>query len=215
MSSGVDLRFTHATELLAKLSRTVADFAKQEAALSGTLSTKNYQEIRRHREAVQKLEAALAAEIAEAESIAEKQSERVRAIHTKRLGRGQRAHGLLSRTLPKRAADAKGNWLAKQQMRKLHADRSIAANHKRNDGAHAALSQTLAQHRAVLDTLTAQTVKAFSGYSSFAQTLAEKDGDKQGGEAEEDFLGEIETRISAANDQVAKFRALPLPKFFS
>ncbi|MEO6738885.1 MAG: ATP-binding protein, partial [Chthoniobacteraceae bacterium] len=42
-----------------------------------------------------------------------------------------------------------------------------------------------------------------------------KDGDKQGGEAEEDFLGEIETRISAANDQVAKFRALPLPKFFS
>ena len=199
MSSGPDLRFTHATELLAKLSRTVADFAKQESALTGTLSTKNYQEIRRHREVAHKVDTALDAQIAEVESVSAKQAERVQAIHDKRLGRVQRTHGLLTRTLPKRAADAKGNWLAKLQMRKLQADRSIAANHKKNDGEHASLAHILAQQRALLDSLTAQTVKAFSGYSAFAQMLVEREEEKQDAAASGDFLAEMEAKIAAAN----------------
>ncbi len=215
MSNGVDLRFTHATELLAKLRRTVADFAKQEAELSGVLSTKNYQEIRRSRDATQKVDAALAAEVGEAESAFAKMAERRQAIHDRRLGRVQRTHGLLTRTLPKRAADAKGNWLADLQMRKLRGDRTFAAGSKENDGRHAALSQTLAEHRARLDALTAETVKAFSGYRSFAQTLVEKEGDKQGRGASADFLGELESKVSAATAQLAKFRTLALPKMFS
>ena len=107
MSNGTDLRFTHATGLLTKLTRTVADFAKQEAELTGSLSTRNYQEIRRHREEAHKVDTALAAQIAEVESVSAKKAERVQAIHDRRLGRVQRAHGLLTRTLPKRAADAK------------------------------------------------------------------------------------------------------------
>ena len=215
MSNGTDLRFTHATGLLTKLTRTVADFAKQEAELTGSLSTRNYQEIRRHREAAHKVDTALAAQIAEVESVSAKKAERVQAIHDRRLGRVQRAHGLLTRTLPKRAADAKGNWLAKLQMRKLQADRSIAANHRQHDGGHAASSQTLAQQRAVLDGITAQTVKAFSGYSAFAKMLVERDGDRQGGVAEEDISAGLESKIAAANEQLAKFRTLPLPRLFS
>ena len=70
MSNGTDLRFTHATGLLTKLTRTVADFAKQEAELTGSLSTRNYQEIRRHREEAHKVDTALAAQIAEGDSVA-------------------------------------------------------------------------------------------------------------------------------------------------
>ena len=215
MSKGADLRFRHATELLVKLTRTVADFARQESELTSVLSARSRQEIRRHREEAHKVDTALEVELAEVESVAAKRAERVHAICDHRLGRVQRAHGLLTRTLPKRAADAKGNWLAKLQMRKLTADRALAANTKRNDAEHAALSQTLAQHRAVLDSLAAQAKSAFSGYGSFAQTLVERDAEKQSAEASEDFLGEIEARIAAANEQLAKFRSLPLPRLFS
>lgn len=214
MSKGADLRFRHATELLVKLTRTVADFARQESELTSVLSARSRQEIRRHREEAHKVDTALEVELAEVESVAAKRAERVHAICDHRLGRVQRAHGLLTRTLPKRAADAKGNWLAKLQMRKLTADRELAANTKRNDGEHAALSQTLAQHGAVLDLIAAQAKSAFSGYGSFAQTLVERDAEKQSAEASEDFLGEIEARIAAANEQLAKFRSLPLPRLF-
>ena len=59
MSSSTDLRFNRATELLVKLTRTVADFAKQEFELTSALSSKSRQEIRRHRDAARKVDAAL------------------------------------------------------------------------------------------------------------------------------------------------------------
>ena len=211
----MDLRFSHALELLAKLTRTVSEFALKEAELTSVLSTRNYQEIRRSREVTHKVDTALAAEIAEAESASAKHVERKQAIHARRLARVQRTHGLLTRTLPKRAADAKGNWLAELQMRKLRADRALAAGTQKNDATHATLSQTLAQQRAALDSLTAQTVKAFSGYGSFAQNLVERDAEKQNVEIPENFLGELESKISAASLQLAKFQALPLPRLFS
>ncbi len=215
MSSGPDLRFSHALELLARLTRTVAAFAKKEAELTSTLSARNYQEMRRHREAMHKDDGALAAQIAEAEALSAKEAERLQEIHDRRLGRVQRAHGLLTRTLPKRAQDAKGNWLGELQMRQLRAERAHTAGTKKNDGDHAALSQTLAQQRAALDGITAQTVKAFSGYSSFAQTLTEREGERRIADAPDDFQGEIESRIAAATEQLATFRALPLPRLFS
>ena len=211
----MDLRFNHALELLGRVTKTVANFARQESELSGVLSTKNYQELRRHREAVHKVDTALAAQIAEAEAGAEKTNGRVQASHDKRLGRVKRAHGLLLRTLPNRAQDAKGNWLGELQMRQIRAERNHAAGNKQNDGDYAALSQTLAQQRAVLDGITAQTVKAFSGYGAFAQTLVEPAGQTQVSDAPENFLDDLQTRINGASEQLAKFRALPLPRLFS
>ncbi len=215
MSNGTNLRFTHATELLVKLTGTVADFARKESELTVVLSARSRQEIRRHRDAAHKVDTALDTEIAEVESVAARRAERVQAIRDHRLGRVQRAHGLLTRTLPKRAADAKGNWLAKLQMRKLQADRALAANTRHNDAEHAALSHTLAQHRAVLDSLTAQAMKAFRGYGSFAQALVESESGKPGEEPAEDFLGAIDARIAAAAEQLARFSALLLPRLFS
>jgi type IV secretory pathway TrbL component len=135
----MDLRFDHAIELLGKLTKTVAEFARQESELSGVLSAKNYQEMRRHREAVHKVDTALAAQIAEADASAEKKNEYVQAIHDRRLGRVKRAHGLLMRTLPKRAQDAKGNWLGELQMRQLRAERSHVAGNKQNEADYSAL----------------------------------------------------------------------------
>ena len=211
----MDLRFNHALALLGKLTKTVGEFARQESELSGVLSSKNYQEIRRHREAAHKLDGALAVQIAEADAGAEKKNEYVQAIHDRRLGRVQRTHGLLMRTLPKRAQDAKGNWLGELQMRQIRAERNHAAGNRQNEADHAVLSQTLAQQRAVLDSITAQTVKAFSGYGAFAQTLVEPAGAAQNENAPEDFLGELQARINGAAEQLAKFRTLPLPKLFS
>ena len=211
----MDLRFNHALELLGRLTKTVATFARQESELSGVLSTKNYQEIRRHREAVHKVDTALAAEIAEVEAGAQKKNERLQGIHDKRLGRVQRAHGLLTRTLPKRAQDAKGNWLGELQMRQLRAERNHAAGNKQNDRDYAELSQTLAQQRAVLDGITAQTVKAFSGYPEFAKTLTEVPGQVEVSETPENFLDDLQVRINGAAEQLARFRALPLPRLFS
>jgi hypothetical protein len=210
----MDLRFNHALELLAKLTKTVADFAHQESELGGTLSAKNYREIRRHREAAHKADTALAEQIAEAEDSLGKKTAYVQSIHDRRLSRVQRAHGLLLRTLPKRAQDAKGNWLGELQMRQLRAERNHAAGDKQNDRDYAALAHTLAQQRAALDGITAQAVKAFSGYGAFAQALVAP-ADAQTGEAPEDFLDDLQTRINAASEHLAKFRALPLPRLFS
>ena len=211
----MDLRFAHAIELLGKLTKTVGDFARQESELQTVLSAKNYQETRRHREAAQKLDAALAEQVAAAEAGGETKGEIVRAIHDRRLSRVKRVHGLLMRTLPKRAQDAKGNWLAELQMRQLRAERNHAAGDKRNERDHAALSETLAQQRATLDGITAQAVTAFSGYGSFAQSLVEQPGQARDGGLPENSPGELQSRISGAADQVARFRALPLPRFFS
>ena len=211
----MDLRFAHALELLGRLTKTVAEFARQESELGGVLKTKNYHEIRRYREATHKVDTALAAQIAEAESWAAKKAERVQAIHDKRLGRVKRAHGLLLRTLPKRAQDAKGNWLGELQMRQIRAERNHTAGGKQNDADYAALSQTLAQHRAALDALTAQALKAFSGYGTFAQSLIEPPGATPSSEVPEDFLGDLQMRIDCAAEQLARFRAQPLPRLFS
>ena len=211
----MDLRFNHALELLGRLTKTVANFARQESELSGVLSAKNYQETRRHREAVHKVDTALAAQIAEAEAGAEKKNGRVQVIHDKRLGRVKRVQGLLMRTLPKRAQDAKGNWLGELQMRQIRGERNHAAGNKQNDGDYAALSQTLSQQRAALDGITAQAVKAFSGYGAFAQTLVEPAGQTQVSDAPENFLDDLQVRINGASEQLAKFRALPLPRLFS
>jgi hypothetical protein len=170
--------------------------------------------MRRHREAVHKDDGVLAAHIAEVEASAAKQAEQLQAIHDRRLGRVKRAHGLLMRTLPKRAQDAKGNWLGELQMRQIRAERTHTAGTKQNDRDYAVLSQTLAQQRAVLDGITAQALKAFSGYGSFAKTLTAP-ADGQAGEAPEDFLDDLQTRINTASEQLAKFRTLPLPRLFS
>ncbi len=212
---GTDLRFTHALSLLARLTKTVAHFARQEAELAGVLSSRNRQEVRRHREAAHKVDTALAAQIAEAEAAVERESGHLAAIHDRRLGRVQRAHGLLLRTLPKRAQDAKGGWLGELQMRQLRAERSHAAGDKQNEGEHAALTHTLAQLRASLDAVTSQTLKAFCGYPSFLKTLVEPASEKQEIEVPKDFVGDAQAKIAAATEQLAKFRTLALPKLFS
>jgi S-DNA-T family DNA segregation ATPase FtsK/SpoIIIE len=158
---------------------------------------------------------ALSAQIAEFEAGGEKKNDYVRAIHDRRLARVQRMHGLLLRTLPKRAQDAKGSWLGELQMRQLRAERNHAAGGQKNDHDYGVLAHTLSQQRAALDGLTAQAVKAFSGYSAFAQTLVETTGQAQDIELPEDFLGDLQARINAASEQLAKFRALPLPRLFS
>jgi hypothetical protein len=211
----MDLRFSHAIELLGKLTKTVAKFALQEAELTSVLSTRNYQEIRRHREVVHKVDTALAIQNTEAEAGGAKKNEYVQAIHDRRLGRVQRTHGLLLRTLPKRAQDAKGNWLGELQMRQIRAERNHTAGNKKNEADYAALCQTLAQQRMILDGITAQTVKAFSGYGAFAKTLIEAPGAAQSNDVPEDFLGDLQTRINSASAQLEKFRALPLPRLFS
>ena len=214
MSSGADLRFSHALGLVTKLSRTVADFSKREGELTATLSAKHYQEVRRHREAMHREDTSLAAAIAAVESDAARQMEQVQTTLEKRRGRVQRAHGLLKRTLPKRAADAKGNWLADLQMRKLRADRMLASASAETDGEFKAMSNALQQQHAVLGSLTAETLKAFRGYPSLAEHLVEKDSQSHGGEVR-NFLPEIESRIAAAAEQLARFRELRLPAFFS
>ncbi len=183
--------------------------------MSGVLKTKNYHETRRHREAVHKVDTALAAQIAEAESWAAKKSERVQAIHDRRLARVKRTQGLLLRTLPKRAQDVKGGWLGELQMRQLRAERGHVAGDRQNDQDYAALSQTLGQQRATLDAIMAQTLSAFSGYGSFAQFLVEPAGAPPEDAVPEDFLADLQVKIGAASEQLTKFRALPMPRLFS
>jgi len=201
--------------LLGKLTRTVADFAQRETQLSGSLATRNYQATRRHRDAIYNLDKALEAQIAEARAVSQQEADRLTAIHDRRMSRVQRLHGVALRTLPQRARDAKGNWLAELQMRQLRGEKALAAGIQQNDADFTAAKAALLKQRALIEQIEANAKAAMRGYPSLAKPLTAPQPASPATATPADLLDDLRAKVDRATECIACFRQLPHPRLFA
>ena len=215
MSSGLDFRVSRSLELLAKLRRTVSDFAKKEDQVSRELQSRRSQADRKNRDALHRIETDLAARIAEVDSRCAAESARIRAIYERRLNRAQRSHALLLRTLPRRAQEAKGNFLGSLQMKERKAERALASGGTAADAQFTDHLSRLAEQRAVLAQIEDQVRRAFGGYGAFLKLLTGRADAIPQSEDPGALLGEFQAHLATADERLREFRRAPIPRTFS
>ena len=215
MSSGVDLRVSRSVDLLVALKQTVADFAKKEETLTRELLNRRGTANRRHRETMEKTDAKLAAQIEETEARFKSEEVRVNAIYTKRRTRIDQLGAVATRSLPRRAEEAKGRWMGDLQMRRFHAERSRTADLKAADADAADFAKRLSEQQGLLGNLEKHARKFFGGYGALLRMLRETPAaGAAAGELPEMFAA-MRTQIASADAQLAAFRKLAIPRCFS
>ncbi len=216
MSSRVDLRVSRGLELLTALKRTVADFAKREEALLRDLRNRRAAVLRKHRDAAEKIDNRLAAQLAETTEHFTAAEERTHALYQGRADRVRRLHSAGLRSLPKRAQEAKQRWMGDLQMRQFRAERK-QSNEKDSAGkALAAFNAELASQRNRYDTLQQTARKAFTGYGAFTWMLRKaRIVGGETGESQEQIFAQITAQLDAAEQHLAGFPRFVLARVFS
>ena len=108
-------------------SRWQPNFAKREERLTRSLETRRGGIAWRVEEATNGEEQNLGVPLARAQAVFDQEIARIRQIARDRAARVRRVSAQSLRTLPRRAQEARGNWLAGQQMRLMHAENARAA----------------------------------------------------------------------------------------
>jgi len=217
VSSFIDLRVPHSLELLGSLVRTGADFAKREEQLARGINTRRYGAIRKAREAIEKIEDALAGQIATVEAQSAMHAEAVRSACETRAVRIERAQMVGLREIPKRAQNAKERWMGDLQMRQFNADRKKAADEEASKQALADFTAKLDKQRKAIVAVQQQVWRAFFGYRTFVKWLPSKAGGKQEEQsgAQEELYGQLETVLLDVKRQLRAFRKHALAGLFS
>lgn len=215
MNSRTDLRVSRALALLGDLKQTTADFAKREEALLRELRTRRGAALRKHRDAMEKVESRQAAETAGTTEHFAATEARIRALYEGRRERVLRLKTTGLRNLPKRAREAKERWMGDLQMRQFRAERKQTADQQAADKTLAKRSARLAEQQALFTALVRQARKAFSGYAAFQKMLRSPRVAADGSGDEEQLFAELEAQLATAEEQLATFRRLPLPRIFS
>ena len=214
MSSGADLRASRSLELMTELRLVSAEFAKREEQLMRDVRHGSMAANRKQREAVQKIEARVAAQTEEAEAHFKDEDERVRVRYEARAARVQKARAAGLRNLPRRAQEAKAKWKGDLQLKRFRAERKVAADRKAADDSCAAFIKKLEEQRGLVAELLRRTRKAFRGYSAFIRLLRPTEVSAEA--ADQDALwAKLRARIATAEEQLAAFRQLTLPRTFS
>ena len=209
------MRVSRSLDLLAKLKQTVSDFAKKEDQLTRELQTRRYQADRKHRDALHRIDGELAVKSTAADAFCKEETARLRAIYERRLARAQRSHGTLVRTLPRRAQEAKGNFLGSLQMRERRAERALASGMAASDAHFADSVARLGEQRAVLAQIEDSARRAFGGYGSFRKLLAVRAEPGSHSEDPAALLHDLQTHLSAADESLREFQRAPIPRIFS
>ena len=215
MSSAIDLRVSRSLELLAKLRRTVSEFAKKEDQVARELQTRRYQADRKNRDVLHRMDTELAAKIAGVDSRCAVETARIRAIYERRLARTQRVQATLLRTLPRRAQEAKGSFLGSLQMRERRAERALASGSAAADAEFADRIARLAEQRAVLAQIEGRAQRAFGGYGAFLKLLAGRADTVPQPEDPGALLADFQTHLAAADERLRAFQRAPIPRTFS
>ena len=218
MSSGIDLRVSRSLEVLATLRRTAVEFAKREEQLTREMSTRRNAANRKHREAMAKTEARLAAQLEDATAAFASEEEHTRALHEARRVRIQRYQTAGMRNLPKRAQEEKGRWLGRLQLRQLKAERGKTSGLNAADAALAKFAAKLAEQRTIFADLESRARSAFRGYGAFQRMLrrarsaaAEAHPSAEG---QEHSYEQLEAALALAGEQLAAFQQFMLPRVF-
>jgi len=199
-------------EVLERLKQAVAEFAKREERMTRALEVRRSGIAWRYQAATSGGEEALAAQLAGIERAFEEEEARFRRVAAEREARVRRTSSQALRTIPHRAREVRGNWLANLQMRQLDADnaRNAALEDAAREAAQLAAELTGECRRLIR--LKREARKGLAGYRSFRARLREK-GTEEGAPGAEGLrlVGEA---IATAEQRLAVFREFLLPRFF-
>ena len=216
MNSSVDLRVSRGLDLLVALKQTVADFAKREESLTRDLLSRRGAANRKHRDGIEKADTRLAAQITDTEERFAEEEKRVNAIYAQRRGRIDQLGVIGFRNLPRRAEAEKGRWMGELQMRRFHAERNRDAGLKAADSEAADFAARLAEQQKNLGSLEKHAHQFFGGYGALTKMLrhAQPGADTVPGDLVE-MIRALQAKITSADEQLAQFRKLALPRCFS
>ncbi len=214
MNSGQNLCVNRSLKLLAQLKQTVVDFGKKEEQIVRDLRAKRHALTRKQYDATARMNEKFAAQAGEVESAYQHEERRIHSLHDGRAARIKRMQTTALRTLPRRAQDAKGNWLGSLQMRQINADRSRLAGLETADVTASKFTAKLAEKAEALASLEYCASEFFSGYGAFRNLLTHNvDSPLEGNLSE--LYDLLRQHVSTSDEQLVAFRKFPLPRIFA
>lgn len=216
MSSNPDLRVSRSLELLGTLRKTVSDFAKQEDDMGRDLKARRYAIEQKHQGVAERTEAGLSRQFDEARTSFDAEEQRVRTCHNHRRALIERAQLVISRNIPRRAKEARTQWLGTLQMRRFKLERQAAADiDAAGTGVPGFIPQLDAQ-RDKLAVLERSARKAFGGCASLRRRLKRKSRAPAGGDGDPaTMLAALQEHLHGVDAQLTEFAEFRLPRFFN
>jgi hypothetical protein len=204
-------------ELLSRLQKVIADYSKREEQLTKDLGKTRHVTGRQHRETLQQFEARVAERIQETEAFLDAEEERFRTVHDGRRAWIHRAHTSCIKNVLAKARHAKEREIGDLQFRHLQAQRSLPQKLKEADVAFTEFLAQVVEQRAILTTLEQRAQRVFAGSAAFLQMLRARPAQERPTELPDhrDIYRTLAATLGEAEQQLAAFRLLVLPKFFS
>jgi len=196
-ASKLDIR--HALELLERLKAAVAEVARKEERMTRALEVRRSGIAWRYQAAMSGSEEDEAAQLAEVERLFGEEEARVQKVAADREAGVRRASAQQLRNLPRKAREARGNWLANLQMRLRHADVERTTAMRAADAEAAAAAQALTAECQRLIALKKEA-KGLAGYANLRKSATEPAGTPGGAEG-------LQLVAEAINDAEAKMAA--------
>lgn len=216
VNSPADLQIRRSLDLMAGLKDTAAKFAQMETHLVRDLRLHRLAETRKLREQSEEVESGLAAETEKAGARFAEKEARIRAVHSGRKARIERARQRCIEDLQNQAKRAKDRCLMELQMRHLNATRALPLQLKAEDESFAALGAELAALKAEFAGLERRVRAAFRGYDVLLRLLRLPREVTVNVTADRgQMLENIRSRTGSAERELLVFRRAPLPKLFS
>jgi hypothetical protein len=210
MTADNHLDIQRGMELLARLKQAVADCAKREERTTRNLEVRRAGIAWRYQSAIDASEQAEAAQIAGAERIFQEQEAREQEIARNREARVRQASAQVLRNLPRKAREARGNWLANLQMRLLQAETTRTAGLEAADAEAGQGVVTLTEDCRRLIALKRDARRHVAGYAAMRDRQSgeiQAPGGAEGLRLVSEALLEAERRLSA-------LKRHPLPRLF-
>jgi DNA segregation ATPase FtsK/SpoIIIE, S-DNA-T family len=216
VSEGTNLSASSSLEVLRRLQDTAAHYAAQEEGVIKDLRTRRFHTERGVRQSAEQIGERLAEQIADIEAGAKEAEEKVRAIHEGRVKWLQRAGITSVNTLPKRVEFLRERWLGQLQMRKLRAERKFQTDMAATGGLSANENAALAKQKAKMDELEAIAKRLLGSFGSLKRLLRLRPAHEVEVTPENSsaLIGEVEHHLKTADQRIAEFRDLSLPKLF-
>jgi len=217
VSEILDLSTRRSLELLGRLRETFTQYAQREERHARDFAARRHAANRKHRDDTAQTTSSWEVRINEAEAHSNKDEARVRTFHQNRAARIQRIHAKLVRTIPQRAKDAKGKWLAKLQVKELTAERNKESSLENADKEDEVFKARLKRRKSEFDGLRYNAHKFFSGYAGFGQLLEAElraEGEAPTG-THTKLHDQLKAKIESAGAQLTAIRRLAFPRLFS
>jgi hypothetical protein len=204
-----NLDIRRAIELLERLRQAVAEFARREERMTRALEVRRSGVAWRYNAAIAGADEAETAQLAELEASFGDREERARRVAANREARVQRASAQLLRSLPRKAREARGNWLANLQMRLRQAETARTEALRAAEVEAAAIAEALSQECQRVIAIKREAKKSLPSYAK----LSKEPGaplDAQGGA---EGLRLVAEAVTEAEAKIAAYRGVSVPRF--